>query len=463
MIELYPHQKDLINRTRQAFTRNREVCMVSPTGSGKTIMSSYITLSAYQKSRIVWVIVPRRQLVRQTSNTFKNIGIPHSFVCAGYPFEPNAPVYIATPQSLVKKLDGTRWADLLIVDEFHYGQTFTNKLVNENKARGSFLLGLTATPIKGDGTGLGKWVNELVVGTSVADLMEMGFLSRYRAFAPAVPDLSGIKVVAGDYAKDALAQRMIDLQGALVSNASKFWLKYAKGLKTVIFAVDIEHSKRTATAFNDSGVRCVHMDGETPDEARKQIISDLADGRIDAISNCGLMTFGFDLSAQVGRNVPLDCMVDLRPTKSLPLQKQKEGRVLRAKPNPAILLDCANNILTHGYPDDQILWSLEGFSYQGKREKQKPDIIRCCSCGTLHKRAPSCPECGYQHPYEGRDIEEVEAELAEVAREQARLKKKQEVWQAQTLEGLIELAKTRGYKESWAHHVWLARQKKVKI
>lgn len=462
MIDLYPHQVDLIGKTRAAMSETRNVCMVSPTGSGKTVMGADILHRVWQKGKRAWFVAPRRQLVRQTSLTLEQFSIPHSFICAGWAHDPAAPVHVCTTQSLMHALGSVDPADLIILDEAHYGAGMVDTIVARARAADKFVLGLTATPCKADGSGLGKWFGQLTQGVSVSELMEMGFLSRYKAFAPGVPDLSGVAVRAGDYAVGALSGAMIDLQGAIVANAHRHWLAHAQGMRTVIFCVDVAHSKATAGMMTEAGIRTAHMDGETPDDERMRIINMLADGELDAISNCGLMTFGFDLSAQIGRDVPLECMIDLRPTKSLPLQRQKEGRVLRRKPTPALIFDCAGNLMEHGFPDDPQEWTLEG-KIKKSDQREEDNARQCERCDHVHHPAPVCPECGYVYPVKPRKAkQEVSTDMREIKREEmerARAAAKAEQSQARTFEDLVRLGRARGYKspQFWARKVMEGR------
>ena len=167
-----------------------------------------------------------------------------------------------------------------------------------------------------------------------------------------------------------------------------------------------------------------------------------------------MITVGFDLSAQVGREVPVETIISLRPTASLALHLQMLGRGLRRKPNPAIFLDHAGNLARHGFPDDEREWTLEG---RQARQAAQPNPRHCPQCHALHRGA-TCPECGYQHPIQARRIEAVEGELAEIARTEARLIARREQGQAKSLDELRALAARRGYRAGWAERVFHARQ-----
>lgn len=212
------------------------------------------------------------------------------------------------------------------------------------------------------------------------------------------------------------------------------------------------------------------MDAETPKHERRQMIISLARREIHQITSVDLMCFGFDLGSQVDdlpdcRNVTIECMSDLRPTRSLPLQMQKWGRVLRMKNEHALIFDHANNHKAHGIPCLDRDWSL--MDRQSKRrsdveEEMSEKYVRCPDCFCGHEPAPKCPNCGhvYKKKSPNKSIEQIDAELEEIRIEQQKKAKRREEGMCETLEDWEALADERGYKKGWAKHRYEARQKK---
>jgi DNA repair protein RadD len=208
VIELRSYQQKILDESREAYRRRlRAVLMCLPTGGGKTVTASTIVHGSSAKGNVTWWLVHRRELLSQASQTFYSLGIPHGTVMAGHASNPHACVQVASVQTIVRRLDQMQAPDLIVFDEAHHIGSATWQVIFERYPRAR-VLGLTATPWRLDGQGLGNWFEEMVVGPTVAELIEMGSLSRYRLFAPGTPDLSGVATVAGDFNKSALSQAM---------------------------------------------------------------------------------------------------------------------------------------------------------------------------------------------------------------------------------------------------------------
>lgn len=447
---LYPDQISTLNKVYDKYrSGNKHVLLQAATGSGKSAMASALIKRSMGIGNIVWFVVPRRELIKQMSETFNDFGIDHGVIAAGYDYNPTVSVYIVSLGTITRRLDKvTRWPSRVVFDEVHFGGAGLDKVVRAAQDNGALTLGLSATPNRSDGRGLGKWFETMVSGPSIKWLIENKRLSKFRAFAPDHIDLSGISKVAGDYNQGELAQRM-EQDRVLIGNSVKHYQKHAMGKLGITFAVGVKHSQLLAQAYRDAGIPAAHMDGDTPDDERKRIAKAFARREILQLCNSDLLTFGYDISSASGiKGVVIECMTDCKPTMSLPLQMQKWGRVLRYSDYPHLIFDHANNTDTHGLPDEDREWTLEDKpkSKRGASERTI-EVQSCPSCYFVHKPALSCPSCGHVYEVKAREIEEVEGELQEVQER----KRKQEKWKLKTLEDLIKFGHAMGYKSGWAY------------
>lgn len=468
MIKLRPYQEDVLDRTRAAMRRHMSVMLQLPTGGGKTAIATSMIGGAYAKGLTAWFICHRDFLVEQTSATFENSEIEHSFVCAGKRFNPYARVQICAIDTLKNRLDRIPNAPhLMIWDEAkHIAAAGWQKVFNAYPQTRH--VGLEATPARLDGKPLSPFFGELVLGPSVHWLIDEGFLSRYRCFAPPGPDLTGVKTVAGDYSRGELTAAMDTNQ--IIGGMVRHWKQHAAGMKTVAFATSIEHSNHIVAEFNANGIRAIHLDGESPSHERTAGARALARGEIDLISNVDLFGEGYDLAAQAQCAVRIECVILGRPTQSLAMHLQQAGRALRPGAFPTVILDHAGNTMRHGLPCQEREWTLEGRDKKKKKDEDAgPPVRSCLNCFGVYSISRNvCPHCGTAHVVEGKFLEELGGDLEEV--DPAIARKAKAVEQAVAfgkgdedgLANLIKLARARGYKnpEKWAGHVWTAKRAK---
>lgn len=462
MIKLFPDQEEFVDDIRNAIRQGyKSVLGRAETGFGKTVVSAFITKEAALRGKTVWFAVHRNNLLKQTSQTFWNFHIEHGLIKSGRA-NSHQNIKVASIGTLVRRLDKMTPPDILILDECHLAMsTSWLKLVDWCKPAGTLIIGNSATPQRLDGKGLNYIFDVMVEGKPMSWLIDNGRLSDYRMFStPRALDLSDVKNRAGDYASDQLATAMD--KSVITGDALKHWKLHANGKRTIAYCVSINHSKHTAEYFNDSGVPSIHVDGTSSPEELKDAINGFADGRYKVLFNVQLMTEGFDLSAQVGREVPIEACILLRPTQSIALYLQMVGRALRRKPEPAIILDHAGCALRHGLPDQEREWSLEGETKSKKRKKQEEDvkIKQCGKCYTVYApELDSCPSCGEVPPPTRKPLETVDEDLVEIQKDQIRAAKKMEQGSARSLEDLIKLGIGRGMKspDGWAAHIYAVR------
>lgn len=451
------YQEEMIGKTRVALRTHRRVLVVSPTGSGKTVLSAFMAGSATQKGIRTAFVCHRKELIKQTARTYGEVGIPYGIVSAGMTGNRHQPVQICGVNTLANRLDQHNDFGLMIWDEAHHIAAASWAKIMDAFPNAKHV-GLSATPERLDGTGLHKFFDHMVPGPRVAWLIENGYLSPYRMLAPSLPDLDGVKTVAGDFDKKTLGEAMS--KPKLIGDMVAHYTKLAPGKRNMVFCVSVKHSLAVVEKFQAAGWRAAHIDGETDPEARDRLIADFTSGALQILSSVDLVSEGFDLPA-------IEVATLARPTKSVSLYLQQVGRSLRIAPGKteALVLDHAGNSLTHGLPDDDREWSLAG---RTKRKKRKGDdepafpVRQCPTCFKVHRPAPVCSGCGHEYAVLGRTVEELEGELTEVVRAQAKRDAKVEVARAKTLEELIRIGQLRNYKnpQFWARSVMAGRAQK---
>ena len=325
----------------------------------------------------------------------------------------------------------------------------------------AFLLGLTATPERLDGKGLGiesgGVYEKLVLGPSVKSLIERGYLSQPRVFAPPINfDDSALRTIAGDYDVKQMSE-MLD-QPQIIGDCVRHYSKICPNMPAIAFCSTIEHARHTAEQFCNSGFNFKCIDGTMSDFDRRDAIEGLGSGRYDGLTSCNIISEGTDIPV-------VGCAIFLRKTKSLSLYLQQAGRVLRPYSGKeySIILDHVRNVENHGFPEDERDWSLEGRRKQ-KRDEDEIFIRTCPQCYACYKSSlRACPVCGFgaENAIKSqREIEFIDAELVEIQKVQ----KERERKEANAFNKLLELGKQRGYSNpyAWAKIVLNSRKRKRK-
>ena len=418
-------------------------------------MFSYMAGRAVEKGLRVWILAHRVELLDQISRTLRDFAVPHGMIAPGYIGDRRKPVQVASVFTLARRLDRYEKPDLIIVDEAHHcttGSTWGQVIAANPQAK---LLGVTATPCRLDGAGLGDVFNAMVQGPTMRDLIDLGALSPYRLFAPAGVDLAGVHTRMGDFVRGELAAA-VD-KPSITGDAVAHYKKLAPGRRAVAFCVSVEHAVHVAESFRAAGISAQAIDGGMDRVLRASVLSEFSRGGIQVITSCDLISEGFDAPA-------IEAAILLRPTQSLGLYLQQVGRALRTFPGKteAIILDHAGNVKRHGLPDEERVWSLDGTVRQKKAQKSEVPVKTCGSCfATVHAAATHCA-CGFEFPVQRREVEHVEGVLQEIDLATAVKMRRQEQGRAQTEAELVALGRSRGMKrpELWARFVIRARQAK---
>lgn len=475
---------------------NRRFLLGDFTVTHNTVIFSQIATRAVAKGNKVCILVHRQELVRQSSMTLAENGVPHAIISpknvvdqarvmqiqrfGNHVVKDDAPVLVASVQTLVRRLHLLDDISLLVIDEAHHTSAGSWQKVAEKMANKK-VLGVTATPVRQDGRGLGDFFNAMVEGPTVKWLIDEGYLCKPIIYRAGGADLTGVKTVAGDYNKGQLGEAVE--RKPLIGDAVDHYEKICPGVPAIAFCVSVKHAYMVAEQFSERGWRAIALEGNTDKTVRFEALEKLAAGELDVVASCDIISEGTD--------VPLvGCGLMLRPTKSLGLWLQQAGRVLRRYPDielmgeakmqglvqdgvhRAFILDHSGNSFVHGLPQLPRQWTLD--TTKPKKPAGDPDDRFCEGCGYIFFERPlpdNCPECGYALPVaqrRGVDVEDGLLEQVGEADQDAILADyllKFPVWsggvniaegpyndvvnKADTIEKILQVAKARDYKPGW--------------
>ena len=381
MYKLRDYQENSIEAVRVALRGGKKKpLLVLPTGGGKTVCFSSIAFNASQRGNKVMIIVHRQELIYQTSEKLSAWGIDHGIISPEFQHTDQG-VQVAMIQTLTRRLLKTEKPDLLIIDEAHHSNAANYKRVIE--WAGCTTIGVTATPCRLDGRGLGEVYDEICVGVTVQELIDRGFLSEYKYYALPIPKdakREGLRKLGGEYTSES-ATKLIE--GA-IPNIVGEWESKAKGLPTIVFCPSVATAESVAKMFTDAGHKFVPISGAMDRTYRKQVISSLASGEVHGITSCDVVSEGTDIPVA-------SCAMLLRKTASTSLYLQQVGRVLRpVEGKTAIVIDFVENYKDHGAPCSIRAWELGG-------RVKKPVNMEClCSeCSAVNSKLKTrCVECG---------------------------------------------------------------------
>jgi len=452
---LRDYQALAVTQALQALSRDPRArpLVVAPTGAGKTVIageiarafleggvlsSRHLPISEGGAAGRVLFIAHTREIIHQTLRRFRATGIDAGVYMGADRSDRSAAAQVASVQTLSARVGrGGSWlpsADLVILDEAHHARAsqyarvlahYCGEPGGVDRAR---VVGLTATPVRGDGRGMGDVFSQLVTTVDVRDLIDAGHLAAYRYWVGVPPDLAGLKIRHGDYEHDSLAERMV--RSAAIDSVVAQYIRLLRAgpgearRTTLAFCVTVAHSQALVAALVAAGVDAVHVDGTTPAPDRAAIFAALAGREVELVSNVALVSEGYDCPS-------LDGVLLCRPTKSLALARQQVGRVLRP-PGPVVIVDCAGIWAEHGPPAQRIRWRLtrdvRGYEVEGVELEKS-----CPGCGELiPMRATDHAVCGWvqeklaQLPFD--DLPSQRMVAVEVADDYARGEPAREDW-----------------------------------
>lgn len=414
-----------------AWQHNQNVLGVMPTGGGKTPV---LTKILNNHDGYSWAIAHRRELLGQISTKLALWGLRHKIIApkdvinsiiklhietiGSNFYDPSARCTVASIDTLKARRNTLQYslnnASLWVIDEAHH-------CIRKNKwgqivamfpnAKG---LGVTATPIRADGCGLGRHADgvfdTIVEGPGMRDLINMGYLSDYRIFAPPSDlDLTGVPVgQSGEFSHKKLVQRI--QKSHIVGDVVSHYLRIAPGKLGMTFATDIATGTEIAAQFRRAGVPAEIVTGTTPGHIRTEIARRFREHKILQLVNVDLYGEGVD--------VPELYVISMaRPTQSFGLFRQQFGRVLRhVTRKTAIVIDHVSNVKRHGLPDAYRVWSLDRRERGASKKPADIPTRTCGKCTAVYEAIyKQCPYCGFEHiPAERSRPEYVEGDLTEL-------------------------------------------------
>jgi superfamily II DNA or RNA helicase len=465
---LRPYQTKAIDLMRTSIAAGKKrVILCAPTGSGKTVMFTYMVARALERGKQAIIFTDRVELLKQSNGALDLFGIKPTLIEASKTrLDVSGNCFIAMAQTFSRRKDASEYTDLLnrmdlvIIDEAHK-QTFNPLLpyINPN----AVVIGATATPLRrGDQECLSKFYQALHNPVQVQELIDQGFLAKPITYG--IPqDLSGVRMKGSDYDTEHMAQLYSERQ--VYDGVVENYTKICKGKKAILFASNIASSKEVCDALQYAGHNARHVDGEMPKFMRADIIQWFKQTPDAILCNCDLMTTGFD-------EPTIEVVILYRATASMPLFMQMVGRGSRFTPTKRefTILDFGNNVKEHGFWEDNRGWSLKK-----KRKRQSAGVgaaKNCKGCDALIPIAVMvCPHCGFEYESKSKETAETvtlrlmtKAQGMEMAKtstiyQKAQLAKAKVIspfWvlhnQCKSKAEALEFIAYMGYKPGWVHY-----------
>ena len=404
----------------------------------------------------VMFLIHRKEVLDQAVKTFNEQGVNPSLLTAGM------------VQTLTRRVDKLAVPNVILVDEAHHALAKSYQRILKQFPKAIVLL-FTATPYRTGRMQLDQIADDIIVGQSIHELTDKGFLAPFRYFQPPNDFNRNLlkRSSTGDFTNESMQEAM---STKIFGHIVKQYKRIASGMQAVVYTYSIDSAIKIANEFNSAGISAIEVDGATAKEKRDLAVSKFRDQEIKILVNVNLFTEGVDLP-----NV--DCVIMARPTASLALYLQFSMRCLNPrKGKTAIIIDHANNFKTFGYPDDDRDWKQAIKSGKQKSKTLLTDpglsIVTCDYCFAVVKASEvkdgKCPICGKPiKVHEAKPVSDVD--LVEATKERQRLIKEivknnllkevanKTVSELHSLKELQAYAKLHDYKPGWA---WFQAKRK---
>jgi DNA repair protein RadD len=365
---LRDYQTRAVRRVREEWGSHRAVCLVAPTGSGKTTMGVAL---AFDHDRVVWV-AHRRELVKQAMERLEGEGLRVGAICPGLEADASAPVQVGTIQTLLAGGHAPP-ADLLVLDEaHHYAKAAKHWNSFQDAYQDTRMLGLTATPQRSDGSPLGDVFGGIVEAATYSELIKAEHLVDCHVYR------SPANKVEKGWATTPLEAYQADGDGG----------------QGFAFYDRVDRAHEWSDKFDDAGIASAVISGKTKPADRTDIMDRFQEGDLRVLHNVYTLTEGVDVPAA-------SVAIMARCPQHVSQYIQMVGRVLRpheSKPH-ARLLDISGASHLHGFPTEDRVYTLDG---KGIIPAEKSTTRKCLECGHVYARSmDSCPMCGTAAPKQG--------------------------------------------------------------
>ena len=412
-MSLRPYQDVLLQSVRQLLMQFDTVMMQLATGGGKTRIFCEMVALAVAKKNPVWVVVPRNELLMQSSDQLAALGTAHGKISAKSKESRAFNVHVVSKDTLIRRIKADKiknWPKVIIIDEAHLALD-QQLFIRENAPASTKIIGVTATPEKLDGRGLNEMYQAITYGPSIKELVEMGYLTDMKYFCVPgfnIGDLKSADFSGTEIKNDVLEEVM--RKRNIYGNVIAEYRANAHNKSTIVFCRSVKIAEETAQRFRDAGYNFESVDGTMTDKTRKAMIDGLRTGKLQGLTSCELITYGLDVPR-------VECVIMLRPTLSRTLYFQMIGRGLRPHEGKThcIVLDHVGLIVEHGHPLEPYEWQFEG---NDKRKRVKGESVAtlklCMECG-LYYEGERCTNCGTARDAKPqKKYEEIDGRLIEI-------------------------------------------------
>lgn len=439
-MNLYDYQEQYISEIKRSFkSGNKKVILCSATGSGKTVMFSFMTKEAFARNKKILILTDRKELFSQSSGSLVQMGLQATEIKPNSKHKLEGNLFVAMAQTIQRRISKQEYLDLfleldlIIIDEAHKS---TFDFIFKHISQRTYVIGATATPHReGKQESLELFYDDIIQVIDTPDLILKEKLSPCKTYGVKV-DLSGVKTKGGDYDERSMADKFSEIQ--LYHGVYENYMRICPNKKAIIFAPNITSSIELVKDWSAKGLEIKHVDCYMND--REEVVEWFKNTKNGIISNYGILTTGFDVK-------DIEVVILYRATKSLPLFLQMVGRGSRITEgkNGFTLLDFGNNVKRHNYWEFPRQWSLK------KKEKKEgiAPIKECPDCAYLMPaRIMECPECG--HEFEPSQKEKEQKEIA-----QLELMPGPQIMQmakTASIIDLIKIQKAKGYAKQWIYH-----------
>ena len=448
MLQLRPHQQEVVDKLSEGFKDHRCQILYAPTGFGKTEVAMAIMQEVARNYKKTAIVLDRIVLVEQTSLRLGKYHIDHGVIQRDHwRYRPDLPIQVCSAQTLEKRAIVPD-IDLLIIDECHVQRRKTVELIKNNPQ--IKVIGLTATPFT---DGLGNTYTNVVGALPTGELIDKGWLTPLKVYIAKEIDMTGAKKVAGEWSADEVTERGMKITGDIVSE----WIKktheiYNKPMKSIVFCSGVQHGRDLEEKFKQEGYNFVSISYKEDDEFKRETIEEFSkpDSNIHGLIATDILTRGFDVSdVCIG--------VSARPfSKSFSSHVQQLGRIMRPHEGKefAIWLDHSGNYLRFRKDWDKLydhgVQELKDGSEKARKEptEREKKESKCPSCGGLWTSDNNiCDECGFERK-NPRELMIIPGELTELDIANRKLI----IDNQQFYSEVLYYSRVKGYKDGWASH-----------